>query len=57
MHSLLVVIEALPAILPGIIVTVGNVAISLGLGLLMGMPFAVGQVYGDRKSTRLNSSH
>ncbi len=53
MHSLLVVIEALPAILPGIIVTVGNVAISLGLGLLMGMPFAVGQVYGPRQVRRL----
>lgn len=53
MHSLLVVIEALPAILPGIIVTVGNVAISLGLGLLMGMPFAVGQVYGPRWVRRL----
>lgn len=55
MHSLLVVIEALPAILPGIIVTVGNVAISLGLGLLMGMPFAVGQVYGPRWIKRLVS--
>lgn len=53
MHSFLVVIEALPAILPGIIVTVGNVAISLGLGLLMGMPFAVGQVYGPRWVRRL----
>ena len=53
MHSLLVVIEALPAILPGIIVTVGNVAISLGLGPLMGMPFAVGQVYGPRQVRRL----
>lgn len=53
MHSLLVVIEALPAILPGIIVTAGNVAISLGLGLLMGMPFAVGQVYGPRQVRRL----
>ncbi len=53
MHSLLVVMEALPAILPGIIVTVGKVAISLGLGLLMGMPFAVGQVYGPRRVRRL----
>lgn len=53
MHSLLVVIEALPAILPGIIVTIGNVAISLGLGLLMGVPFAVGQVYGPRWVRRL----
>ncbi len=46
MHSLQVVWEALPAILPGIIVTIGNVAIALGLGMLMGVPFAIGQVYG-----------
>lgn len=53
MHSLIVVFQALPAILPGIIVTIGNVAISLGLGLLMGLPFAVGQVYGPGWIRRL----
>lgn len=46
MNSLLVVFQALPGILPGIAVTVGNVAVSLGIGLLLGLPFAVGQVYG-----------
>lgn len=46
MNSLIVVFQALPAILPGIAVTVGNVAISLCIGLLLGLPFAVGQVYG-----------
>lgn len=46
MHSLLVVLQSLPAILPGIIVTVGNVAVALGIGLLLGVPFSVGQVYG-----------
>lgn len=46
MHSLLVIFQSLPAILPGIIVTIGNVAVALALGLFMGVPFAVGQVYG-----------
>ena len=53
MHSLLVVIEALPAILPGILVTVGNVAVSLAMGLALGVPFAVAQVYGPAWSRRL----
>lgn len=55
MHSLLIVIQSLPAILPGIIVTVGNVAISLGIGLLLGLPFAIGQVYGATWIRRLVS--
>lgn len=55
MNSLLVVLQSLPAILPGILVTVGNVAISLGIGLLIGTPFAVMQVYGPRWSRKLVS--
>lgn len=46
MHSLIVIFDSLPAILPGIIVTIGNVAAALGLGLCIGVPLAVGQVYG-----------
>lgn len=46
LDSLLIVLQALPAILPGIFITVSNVAISLGIGLLMGTPFALGEVYG-----------
>lgn len=46
MSSIIVVLQALPAILPGILVTIGNVAISLAIGLWLGVPFAVGQVYG-----------
>lgn len=46
MHSLLVIIDCLPAILPGIFITICNVAVALGIGLCMGVPFAVGQVYG-----------
>lgn len=53
MNSLIVVVQALPAILPGILVTVGNVAISLGIGLMLGVPFAVGQVYGPWWARRL----
>lgn len=53
MHSLTVVWQALPAILPGIIVTIGNVAISLGIGLLMGTPFAILQVYGPKWAAKL----
>lgn len=48
MHSLLVIFQALPSILSGVMVTVGNVAISLGIGLLLGIPFAIMQVYGPR---------
>lgn len=53
MHSLTVVIQALPAILPGIFVTIGIVAVALGIGLCMGVPFAVGQVYGPAWLKRL----
>ncbi len=53
MHSLLVVLNSLPAILPGIVVTIGNVAIALGLGLLLGLPFSIGQVYGPKWLRRL----
>lgn len=53
MHSLTVVWQALPAILPGIFVTIGNVAISLGIGLLMGTPFAILQVYGPKWAAKL----
>ena len=55
MHSLTVIFQSLPAILPGILVTIGNVAIALGIGLLLGTPFAIGQVYGPRWIRRLVS--
>ncbi len=53
MHSLFVILDSLPAILPGIFVTIGNVAFALGLGLCIGVPLAVGQVYGPRWLARL----
>ncbi|MBQ3060776.1 MAG: amino acid ABC transporter permease [Desulfovibrio sp.] len=46
MDSLSVVLNALPAILAGTVVTAGNVAISLAMGLVLGVPLAVAQVYG-----------
>lgn len=46
MHSLAVIFDSLPAILPGIFVTIGNVAFALAIGLCLGVPFAIGQVYG-----------
>lgn len=55
MHSLLVVLQSLPAIAPGILITVSNVAIALGIGLMLGVPFAVTQVYGPGWARRLVS--
>ncbi len=46
MHSLSVVIDALPFILGGCLVTVGAVGTALAIGLCLGVPFAVTQVYG-----------
>ena len=39
---------SLPYILGGCIVTVGSVTLALALGLVLGVPMAVGQVYGNR---------
>lgn len=55
MNSLLVVLQALPAILPGILVTIGNVGVALAIGLLLGVPFATAQVYGPGWAKRLVS--
>lgn len=41
-----VITHALPYILGGVAVTVGIVVAALGLGLALGVPLAVGQVYG-----------
>ena len=39
---------SLPYILGGCVVTVGSVTLALALGLVLGVPMAVGQVYGNR---------
>ncbi len=46
MDSLTVVMNALPFILGGSFVTMGAVALALFMGLCLGLPAAVGQVYG-----------
>ena len=46
LESLFTVLEALPNILGGSFVTVSIVLCSLSLGFVLGVPLAVGQVYG-----------
>lgn len=55
MDSLLVVLNALPYILGGTLVTVGAVGCALAMGLALGVPFAVTQVYGHPVLQRLVS--
>ncbi|MDD2206329.1 MAG: amino acid ABC transporter permease [Aminobacterium sp.] len=47
MESITVVIESLPYLLQGTLVTLRIVALALALGLCMGLPLAVAQVYGS----------
>ncbi len=53
MESLNMVWNALPYILGGSVVTIANVVIALGMGLVLGVPMAVGQVYGAAPIRRL----
>lgn len=48
-EGLAAVIFALPYILQGASVTIGAVVGAMALGLLLGVPFAVGQVYGGKR--------
>ncbi len=48
LDSLLAIQEALPYILQGSLVTVGIVLGAMSLGLVLGVPMAVAQVYGNR---------
>ncbi len=50
MDSLQAVFHALPYILSGSLVTIANVVIALAMGLLLGIPLAVLQVYGNKYS-------
>ncbi len=47
MHSLSVVIGALPSILSGSLVTLGIVFAALGIGFVLGLSLAIVQVYGN----------
>lgn len=46
MNSLQVIWDALPFILGGTLTTVSAVALALSMGLVLGVPMAVGQAYG-----------
>jgi polar amino acid transport system permease protein len=52
-ESLLSILEALPWILSGAGITIGTVIAALLLGLVIGVPMAVGQVYGGPVTRRL----
>jgi polar amino acid transport system permease protein len=45
-EGLVAVINAFPYMIQGSLVTIGAVIGAMGLGLILGVPFAVGQVYG-----------
>ena len=51
--SALAVGEALPWLLEGALVTIATVAAAMFLGLILGVPFAVAQIYGPRPLRRL----
>lgn len=52
-ESVLTIFEALPWILQGAGITVGTVAAAMALGFILGIPMAVGQVYGRPAVQRL----
>ena len=47
-ETLFAILEALPYLLQGALVTIGIVIGAMGLGLIMGVHIAAGQVYGNR---------
>ncbi len=49
------VYDSLPYILSGIPITLGLVALSIALGLAIGVPMAIGQTYGNKETGRLIS--
>ena len=53
MDSLTAVWNALPYILGGCVVTIASVGLALGMGLVLGVPMAVAQVYGARPLRRM----
>ena len=52
-EAFVAITDALPYILQGSLVTMAIVFGAMGLGLLAGVPMAVGQVYGGRKTRAL----
>ena len=54
-ENLLIIYQALPYLLRGCIVNIGLVGGALGLGFIIGIPIAVGQVYGNKYLSGLRS--
>ncbi|MCL1939439.1 MAG: amino acid ABC transporter permease [Desulfovibrionaceae bacterium] len=52
-ESILSILEAMPWILNGAFITIGTVVAAMLLGLVIGVPMAVGQVYGGPVTRRL----
>ena len=52
-ESILTVFEAMPYIINGAVITIGAVLAAMLLGLVLGIPMAVGQVYGGPVVRRL----
>ncbi len=46
-ESILTICEAMPWILEGALITIGTVAAAMLLGLFLGVPMAIGQIYGN----------
>ncbi|MEA1963754.1 MAG: amino acid ABC transporter permease [Candidatus Aerophobetes bacterium] len=55
MEDVAMLYQALPYLLKGSIVTIELVAGALGVGLVMGIPMAVGQVYGSKPVSKIIS--
>lgn len=55
LEDLAMLYQALPYLLKGSIVTIELVAGALGLGLVVGIPMAVGQVYGSKPVSKIIS--
>lgn len=52
-ESIITVLGALPWVLNGALITIGTVLLAMLLGFVMGVPMAVGQVYGGPVARRL----
>lgn len=48
MDVLSILIDWFPYLLSGVTVTIGLVIAALGIGIILGLPMAIGQVYGSR---------
>jgi polar amino acid transport system permease protein len=53
MENIEVVVQSLPYLLQGTLVTLRIVVLALALGLCMGLPLAIGQVYGSAPVQKL----